>query len=235
MLNILIAGSLSLLWGLLNSLQLLTYFPLMNVILPENAKIYFDVMFEVSNFDMIPMEYFEDAIVQEVGEDDLGDEIFDAESKLSDSTIDAGYDSANSATNNALNLILLSSIICLVILGVILRLLCYKFQRVRNFLQKLKRAIFWNFILRFVLEAYLEISLANLIKLHAISDKTWFEAATSTYSISVLALMALFCLLTPVFLHKKADQLEEPEFVSKYGALTLDMKTKLTATKFFQT
>ena len=43
--NIMLAGSLSLLWGLINSLQLVTHFPLTNFIFPDNAKTYYSVMF----------------------------------------------------------------------------------------------------------------------------------------------------------------------------------------------
>ena len=57
--NILLAGSLSLLWGLINSLQLVTHFPLINVIFPTNAKTYFGVMFEIANFDLIPTDDLE--------------------------------------------------------------------------------------------------------------------------------------------------------------------------------
>ena len=60
MINLLLAGSLSLLWGLINSLQLVTHFPLCNVIFPENAKMYYGIMYEIGNFDLIPTDDIED-------------------------------------------------------------------------------------------------------------------------------------------------------------------------------
>lgn len=46
--NILLAGSLSLLWGLINALQLLTHFPFFNVIYPENAKMYYTALYDLA-------------------------------------------------------------------------------------------------------------------------------------------------------------------------------------------
>ena len=54
--NLLLASSLSLLWGLINSLQLVAHFPLLNVDIPVNAQIYFEVMLEVATFDLVPTE-----------------------------------------------------------------------------------------------------------------------------------------------------------------------------------
>ena len=51
--NVVLAGSLSLLWGLFNSLQLVTHFPLCNVKFPDNAITYFMMIFEIANFDLV--------------------------------------------------------------------------------------------------------------------------------------------------------------------------------------
>ena len=233
--NLLLAGSLSLLWGLINSLQLVTHFPLTNVIFPSNAKTYFGIMFEIGNFDMIPTDQIEGLIDYEVGEADKSDSKFNAEDVLSDSTIEAGYDSANIVNSNLLNLILLSLVVLVVVIIIILRIFCFKVQWVKNCLIKIWRMIFWNLIIRTVLETYLEVSLVNMIKMYAINDESWFETAGSTYSISILAGMTLFCLLTPVFLIKKQAQFKNGNFISKYGALTQDMKTREKSVLFYHT
>ena len=54
--NILLAGSLSLLWGLINVLQFVTNFPLLNVAYPENAKMWYDMMHEIASFSIIPTD-----------------------------------------------------------------------------------------------------------------------------------------------------------------------------------
>ena len=44
-------------------------------------------MFEIGNFDMIPTDGVEGLIEQEVGDADKSEYVFDAQSKLSESTI----------------------------------------------------------------------------------------------------------------------------------------------------
>ena len=218
-LNILLAGSLSLLWGLINSLQLVTHFPLTNVIFPKNAKTYFSVMFEIGNFDLIPTEQLEGYLDDEIGEADKSENTFDAEEVLSESTIDAGYDTTNVVQSSFLNLILLSSIIGAVILIILLRLFCFKVAKVKSCLDKIWRMIFWNFIIRTLLETYLEVAIVNMIKIYAINDQSWFETSGSAYCLFILAVLTLFCLFTPVFLHCKRNDFKKPEFIGKYGSL----------------
>lgn len=57
--NIILASSLSLLWGLLNALQLVTHFPMINVKFPENADMYFGIMYDLASFDLIPTDDIE--------------------------------------------------------------------------------------------------------------------------------------------------------------------------------
>lgn len=54
--QILMAGSLSLLWGLVNSLQIVAYFPLLVVSYPDNAKISSGTLLDLARFDMIPLD-----------------------------------------------------------------------------------------------------------------------------------------------------------------------------------
>ena len=223
-LNIVLAGSLSLLWGLINSLQLVTHFPLTNITFPMNAKTYFSVMFEIGNFDLIPTEQLEGYLDDEIGEADKSENTFDAEEVLSDSTIDAGYDTTNVVQSSFLNLILLSSIIGTVILIILLRLVCFKVAKVKSCLDKIWRMIFWNFIIRTLLETYLEVAIVNMIKIYAINDQSWFETSGSAYCLFILAVLTLFCLLTPVFLYYKRNDFKKPEFIDKYGSLVQDMR-----------
>ena len=56
MINLLMAGSLSLLWGLINSLQLMTYYPFINVQFPVNVSIYLKALFNLANMEVLPTE-----------------------------------------------------------------------------------------------------------------------------------------------------------------------------------
>ena len=55
-LNIVLSSSLALLWGLLNSLQIVAHFKLLKVVFPSNVEIYFEVLYEISNVSIIPRD-----------------------------------------------------------------------------------------------------------------------------------------------------------------------------------
>ena len=59
-LSYLMQSSMSLMWGLINYLQILTYFPLVNVAMPANAQMVFLIMVEMASFDIVP--YTDEAV-----------------------------------------------------------------------------------------------------------------------------------------------------------------------------
>jgi len=71
--NLMMSGSLSLLWGMINALQIISHLPYFNVYMPANAQIFYTFMNNISNFDVIPT----DSIFQWLGlgsEEDLAEE-----------------------------------------------------------------------------------------------------------------------------------------------------------------
>ena len=54
--NIAISGSLNALWGMINNLQIIAHYPLINVLMPANSQILFSVIVRVATFDLIPVE-----------------------------------------------------------------------------------------------------------------------------------------------------------------------------------
>ena len=54
--NILLAGSLSLLWGLINSLQYVTHFPFLNVGFPATSEVWYMMMLQIASFQVIPTD-----------------------------------------------------------------------------------------------------------------------------------------------------------------------------------
>lgn len=55
-LNLMLAASMQLLWGLINSLQLLVRTPLMNLNFPLSTKLFFNNFVMVTNFDILPSQ-----------------------------------------------------------------------------------------------------------------------------------------------------------------------------------
>ena len=54
--NVVLSGTMNLLWGMLHAMQMLSYLPLINVMMPANALIMFQVMIRISNFEIIDTE-----------------------------------------------------------------------------------------------------------------------------------------------------------------------------------
>ena len=54
--NILIAGSLSQVWGMVNNLQMIMHAPLINVQFPGNAFMIYEVMIPIATFEILPTD-----------------------------------------------------------------------------------------------------------------------------------------------------------------------------------
>ena len=58
--NIFAIGSVTLLWGLVNTLQIVAHFPLLSVILPGSAKGMYTMVYEIVTLDLLPMDEIEE-------------------------------------------------------------------------------------------------------------------------------------------------------------------------------
>ena len=67
--NLMLQSSMSLLWGLLHSMQIVAHFPLINIAMPANADAMFQVLIEITTFGIIPTEDFLENIQNDVGLD----------------------------------------------------------------------------------------------------------------------------------------------------------------------
>ena len=72
--NIFAVGSVTLLWGLVNSLQIVAHFPLLNVIIPGSAKDMYLMIYEIVTFDLLPMDEIQEYMEEYLGEYDNSDE-----------------------------------------------------------------------------------------------------------------------------------------------------------------
>ena len=65
-LNIAISGALNYLWGMVNCLQIIAHFPMINVLMPANVQMLFMIVVKIATFDMLPvggiMEWFDETI-----------------------------------------------------------------------------------------------------------------------------------------------------------------------------
>ena len=71
--NIFAVGSITLLWGLVNSLQIVAHFPLLSVILPGSSKGMYLMIYEIVTFDLLPMDEIEEYMEVYLGDVDNSD------------------------------------------------------------------------------------------------------------------------------------------------------------------
>jgi hypothetical protein len=54
--NLILSGSLSLLWGMINALQIIAHLPLLMVMMPANASNFYTFIINIANFNIVPTE-----------------------------------------------------------------------------------------------------------------------------------------------------------------------------------
>ena len=55
--------SISLLWTMMNTLQIIVHIPLVSIRFPENAKLLSLVLFKIANFDVLPHSWLTKSIL----------------------------------------------------------------------------------------------------------------------------------------------------------------------------
>ena len=105
--NVLLSGTLSLLWGLINSIQLLVAHSLINLRYPANIWQYIIRLHELANLEVLPTEDIEDYyaeqfdnMVQYEEQGNHEENPFDLADHLSESMIEAGFVEARLIKSN---------------------------------------------------------------------------------------------------------------------------------------
>ena len=199
----LFVGSMSLMWGLINSLQIIANIPLLNVVMPANASIIYKVIYRIANFQnplVIP--------VQQWLVDRIPDTNFDKEA-LYQSLKNAGLTSTNPFTNITLSIIALGVINTVLILGALVSFLIsickrnYMNSIVMKALIFLKKKAFWNLLLRYSLEVYLEMIISFTIKVTLPNFTGARDGLISVLAYIVYALLLIYIFVIWKFLYKK--------------------------------
>ena len=68
--------SLSMMWGLINSVQIVAYLMLFNIPIPANVLVVNKVFYEIATFDMIDLEWLEAYLDDWVGEYDQNNDVY---------------------------------------------------------------------------------------------------------------------------------------------------------------
>ena len=57
-LNLLMSSSMSALWGMLNTLQILIHLPIFSIPIPLNAMVFYSSIISITQFDLVPTDFF---------------------------------------------------------------------------------------------------------------------------------------------------------------------------------
>ena len=159
MLNLLLSGTMTFIWGLLNSLQVVSHFPLINIMMPANAQYTFQTIVLIATFELIPTGDLIDGM-----EDGLG--IRNLEYSLTDNFIDFGFDTTDPIRNLSVLFIFMMFLVAYPVLSLFLRGLCFWCDKCNQCLAKIDQSIFFNTYLRYGLESYLELCISSLLRFH---------------------------------------------------------------------
>ena len=133
-LSVLLAGGLSAVWGLINSLQIVAHLPLLNVQMPANATIMYDLIYQIATFDLPfvgdATNWFKEKMKPFISDQEKDIEIADGKSErrrnlleMSSNAKEYGYTSTNPLVNSAFAIMLIGLILIVLLLVTCLRLL----------------------------------------------------------------------------------------------------------------
>ena len=131
--QILLSSSLTLLWGLINSLQIVVHFPLLVIKYPENAMIASDMLYQIASLELIPEDFKQDVIGLVIQQDDqqAEDDAAIMEKEISQQVKDAGFESTSGLSNNFLTILVLCAVTALLIFVALCYQCARRFQKVR--------------------------------------------------------------------------------------------------------
>lgn len=98
----------------------------------------------------------------------------------------------------------------------------FRLKRVYHFIHTF---LLFGFILRYIIEGYLELSVLCFINLKALKFNTAFQALTSVTVFIVLIIVILFPVFVPLFLYKNRKRFSEKLFKDRFNTLYEELKT----------
>ena len=209
--NILLAGSLNQVWGMLNNLQLVLHSPLINVQFPANAFLVFDVMISVATFDLLPTDLILPELFTNLPEDDPFTDKFDR----------LGIGSRFLVMNMGTMLLIFMFYIILYFIYPCVRFFRHDIKCCKKTAKKLKPMLFWNHSILFLLEGYLDILIAAFINLVFLRNgefdwSSWSVVVTNFLCIFLLLCCAFLFIFTTVYLWPRFGKLNKSKFKDRF-------------------
>lgn len=183
---------------------------------PANCKRVFSILIKIVTFDLIPVDPIIDPIASILKTYDDID--------LPDNFTEFEYESTNPIEN--LSFVFLF-IVFLSFLPLMIKGIEFLFGWSFTFVQKLegisKSYIYWNTYLRFMLEAYIELSITCQLRFFTFKFNSISDGILTVFSGLVITVMLLMCFGSLCFLRAKHKSIREQSFKTRFGALTLGL------------
>jgi len=178
--NLLIGGSLSLLWGLISSIQVIMHTFLFNVALPQNAQLFCSKFMFIASFNLIPT-------------DPIFDKLFALRDTEPPSTsyVELGYGSLSLFHNLGTLFFLLTAHLIGVMIYCILCICCDS----ENLPKWIKEHLFKGAFIRFFMESYLQIAISVALSFTWPMALSWQDKFQQSFTI----ILCLMLIAVPVF------------------------------------
>ena len=116
----------------------------------------------------------------------------------------------------------------------LLELLLSCLPKAKSAVQKFKNEnIYWNSYLRFLIESYLELSIACLIRIQAFKFETITDTTLTCFSFIIFIVLILSMVGTPLFLVSNHKNIRKKEFKDTYGTLSLGLQHREKAALYY--
>jgi cysteine-rich repeat protein len=207
--------SLEMIWSLINTLQLISFLPIMISYYPEHVK----VMFEILEFSNMEISFFSDFFKSIIKIDSLDIPSYN------DQFLENGIESPLFLDNWASLLFSLifsaSTLLLLVSMYLLLR-----WEKLKLKLSSIISSYFFNNFLRFFTEGYLEMFFGALLNVMAFPYQSIPELISLVLSFIGLVMWILFPFLTFVMLYDKmaAIRAGNSMYLKRFGTLYRDFK-----------
>ena len=212
---LLIGSSLEFIWSLINTLQLMSYLPLMVPNYPQHVQ----KMFELLGFTNLDIEIISNLIKNTLKLNDITTPSLNA--RFTDNGI-----------ANSLFLINCSSILFSLFLSILTLLICTSlysllwWSKLKMKVSNVLSSYFFNNFLRFFTEGYLEIYFWALLNVIAYDFESPAKIGSFAVSCIFLFLLVLFPFMTAALIYDKRKQIRDkhPVYLKRFGTMYRNFK-----------
>ena len=214
---LLIGSSLEFIWSLVNTLQLVSYLPLMVPNYPQHVQ----KMFELLGFTNLDIEFISNFVKNALNLNEISAPSLNV--KFSDNGITNSLFISNCAS---ILFSLFISICTLAACATLYSLLWW--SKLKMKVSNVLSSYFFNNFLRFFTEGYLEIYFGALLNVIAYNFESPVEIASFAVSSIFLFLLVLFPFMTAALIYDKRKQIRDkhPIYLKRFGTMYSNLKLK---------